>query len=59
MVQARPQLLHELRLYTGAALVGAVLSGLAFGWTGHRDLLQILGAATGALIYAVVTHRRA
>ena len=49
---------HQLRLYTGAALIGAVLSGLALGWTEYRDLLQVVGAVIGVLIYAATTRRR-
>jgi hypothetical protein len=52
----RPGLLHRLRYYVGAALAGSVLSGLAFGWIGHRELIQIIGAVAGLLAYAVTPH---
>ncbi len=50
-------LLHELRYYVGAALAGSVICGLALGWLGHRELIQIAGAVAGLLTYAVTPHR--
>ncbi len=51
-------IMHRLRLYTGTALLGAVVSGLALGWLGHRELIQCGGAATALVIYAVISHWR-
>ena len=47
-------LLHELRYFVGAALAGSVLCGLAFGWLGHRELIQGVGALMGLLVYPSV-----
>jgi hypothetical protein len=51
-------IMHRLRLYTGTALLGAVVSGLALGWAGHRELIQCVGAIAAVLMYAVVSHWR-
>jgi anti-sigma factor RsiW len=44
---------RTLRLYTGVALLGAISGGVAFSWSGHRELAQVIGAATVALAYFV------
>jgi hypothetical protein len=54
----RVSVLHELRLFTGTALLGAVTSGLAFGWYTHRETMQWIGAGVAVLIFAFV-HGRA
>jgi hypothetical protein len=51
-------IMHRLRLYTGTALLGAVVSGLALGWLGHRELIQCAGAAAAIVIYAVISNWR-
>ena len=40
----------ELRLYTGTALLGSVVCGLAFGWWEHRELAQWIGAGVAMLV---------
>jgi hypothetical protein len=55
-VSANPagvSVLHTLRLYTGASLIGAIIGGLAFSWTGHRELAQVMGSATAMLAFFV------
>lgn len=54
----RGGLLHALQLYTGAALLGSVVCGLAFGWSEHRELIQWIGAGA-AILLAIVGRRHA
>jgi hypothetical protein len=49
--------LHRLRLYTGSALIGAVICGLAFGWTEHREMFQWIGAGVAMVAYALARRR--
>jgi len=52
----RQGFLHGLRIYVGAALAGSVLSGLALGWLGHHELVQIVGALVAVTIYAAASR---
>jgi hypothetical protein len=49
--------IHKLRLYTGAALLGAVVCGVSFGWYSHREAVQWIGSGVSVLVYAWVRHR--
>ncbi len=53
----RVGIIHQLRLYTGAALIGAVLCGILFSWSSHKELIQCFGAAASMAIYAVLSRR--
>jgi hypothetical protein len=50
--------MHTLRIYTGCALVGAVTCGVALGWLGHRELIQVVGALAGITLYAILSRRK-
>jgi hypothetical protein len=47
---------HSMRLYTGMALLGAIIGGLAFSWTGHRELAQLMGGATAVLACLIASR---
>jgi hypothetical protein len=57
VVSAHRGLMHTLRIYTGCALVGAVVSSVALGWLGHRDITQIVGALCAVALYAIFSSR--
>ena len=42
----------------GSCMAGAVLAGLAFGWTAHPDTFRIVGGVIGAVAYLVASGRR-
>jgi hypothetical protein len=50
----RGGILHHLQVYTGAALLGTVFCGLAFGWSEHREMIQWIGAAAAIVICGIV-----
>lgn len=45
--------LRPFRDATGAALLGAVVSGLMFGWAGDKQTIEIIGATVGVIAYVV------
>jgi hypothetical protein len=53
----RAPILPLLRLYTGAALLGSLLSGVLLGASSHRDLLQALSALAAMLLCGIVRAR--
>jgi hypothetical protein len=54
----RVGVVHRMRLYAGAALLGAVVFGLAFTWTDHRNLAQAVGSIVAVASYALFSHRQ-
>lgn len=55
----RFSVVHRLRQYFGAALLGAVICGLVFGGAGFRNLAEWLGAGSAAVIYALINRHAA
>ena len=52
------KVLGQLRYYAGAALLGSVVCGLAFGWTEYREVASWVGSGVALLAALIATPRR-
>jgi hypothetical protein len=57
IISSRPGVLHQVRLFTGAALIGALACGLIFQWSEYREVAQWIGAGVAAISFAFVGRK--
>jgi membrane associated rhomboid family serine protease len=52
--------IHILRLVASFGLLGAILTGIVFGWVDHEINFRVIGALVGAavgIVVMVITYR--
>jgi uncharacterized membrane protein YeiH len=57
IVQPKVSVMHQLRLYAGAALIGAIACGIVYGSSPNREVAQIVGAVLAAGFFFALEQR--